>query len=211
MAWEWTHVRFAHDVKNRFDVSDLEAYYSGSIYPDSRYPSGIARDLTHDESFRQEAFYNQSDFHKGWMVHLLYDRVQFSVMGEDFTDILKEAHDDRENWQLRTALKILQDIDDQKQFSDDAIRQSVRYVLAPNSEDVHVLETYNTYFRTFYDATPVNVASYKDYFKTFGISSLDAESICHIAVDFQDRETVMRKVCNMYDRTMLAYEDFILE
>ena len=79
MALEATHIRYALDNKDRFDVSDETKYVSGTVYPDSRYPTGIARTLTHDDSQMQKNFWSNDDFRKGWAAHLLYDKIQQSV------------------------------------------------------------------------------------------------------------------------------------
>ena len=51
MALEATHIRFAFDLKDVYDVSDIDAFVSGSIYPDSRYVTGIDRLATHPEGY----------------------------------------------------------------------------------------------------------------------------------------------------------------
>ena len=51
MALEATHMRFALDLKNKYQVRNIKKYIVGTIYPDSRYLSGIDRTLTHSENF----------------------------------------------------------------------------------------------------------------------------------------------------------------
>src|SRR5690242_13526073 len=118
MALEATHIRYALDVKDKYEVRDIEKYVSGAIYPDSRYITKIDRHLTHPEDFMSWDVLELEDFRKGWYVHLLYDAIQGKVFRIKFpeivaTDIL--AHGD-EQWIKRTALKVLQDLDDVKNF-----------------------------------------------------------------------------------------------
>lgn len=41
MALEGTHIRFALDVGDKYNIKDLGKYISGTLYPDSRYITGI--------------------------------------------------------------------------------------------------------------------------------------------------------------------------
>lgn len=41
MALEATHLRFALDLLPKLEVKDINDYLAGSIYPDSRYTTGI--------------------------------------------------------------------------------------------------------------------------------------------------------------------------
>lgn len=43
-----THIRFALDLRDRYQVQDIEKYLSGTIYSDSRYVTKIDRNLTHN-------------------------------------------------------------------------------------------------------------------------------------------------------------------
>ncbi|MFH1835317.1 MAG: hypothetical protein ABH851_03910 [Methanobacteriota archaeon] len=47
MALELTHVLFARDLKDKLNVQNEAEYYAGTVYPDSRYTTGIQRDKTH--------------------------------------------------------------------------------------------------------------------------------------------------------------------
>ena len=76
MAMEMTHVRFAKELQEILNVSDVNAYYCGAIYPDSRYFTGLPRVRTHGEhSPKLSSLQNATDFEKGWATHLYYDEV----------------------------------------------------------------------------------------------------------------------------------------
>jgi hypothetical protein len=106
-----THIRFALDVKEEYKIKDLEKYISGVIYPDSRYITGIDRNLTH----AHDLFVADSDFKRGWQVHLICDEVQEAKRKELLPDLYKDKNIDP--WITNTAIKIIQDIDDFEAFN----------------------------------------------------------------------------------------------
>ena len=68
MALEATHIRFALDLKDKYQVKDLEKYISGTIYPDSRYVSEIGRELTHPKDYLDWDIFAVDDFKKGFEI-----------------------------------------------------------------------------------------------------------------------------------------------
>ena len=47
MALPATHIRFAAALCERLGVADLPAFFSGTLYPDSRWLTGVDRQRTH--------------------------------------------------------------------------------------------------------------------------------------------------------------------
>ena len=154
MALEGTHIRFALDFKEKMSVQNLKHYVSGSIYPDSRYVTGIDRLATHPAEYKTDPMFHTSDFHKGWFMHLLCDELQGTAIRETLPDAY--AGEGKESWIKRTAIKILQDIDDAKQFELAAYLPALAYIENPNGEDIEKLRTYNAIFRKMY-VDPGNV------------------------------------------------------
>lgn len=67
-------MRFAVDLAPRIGIKDLPSYLAGSVYPDSRYVTGIQRNLTHGQDVPNDPFDQKlDDFGKGWAAHVLYD------------------------------------------------------------------------------------------------------------------------------------------
>ncbi|MBI5621839.1 hypothetical protein HY933_03185 [Candidatus Falkowbacteria bacterium] len=111
MALACTHIRFALDLQEQLAITDLPQYLSGTIYPDSRFVSRIARDLTHGQKFLQPDWWRDDDFKTGWMVHLLADKGQLNAMEQLFPSILTlDRSQGSDWWVLITAKKIIQDI-----------------------------------------------------------------------------------------------------
>ena len=50
MSLQITHIRFALDLHKELNITSLDQYISGTIYPDSRYMTGIDRSLTHSDT-----------------------------------------------------------------------------------------------------------------------------------------------------------------
>ncbi len=147
MALECSHIRFAVDVKDQFDVKEMKRYISGTIYPDSRYITGIDKNLTHDKNFLKETFYKDDDFKKGWAVHLICDKIQRIIMEQIFPDILsKKNFQSSELWITRAAIKVVQDILDFKKFDIQNYLHYLKHVETPNNESLDQLKEYNQIF-----------------------------------------------------------------
>ena len=128
MALEATHMQFALDLKDEYQVIDLEKYIVGSIYPDSRYVTGIDRTLTHGEWILADDF-TVDDFHKGWQVHQLADNIQTEIIKDYFPKLVpvfaKEDKMIKDEWTMFSAIKIIQDMNDLQKFD---LQQSVKYL-----------------------------------------------------------------------------------
>ena len=105
MALEVTHIRFALDILERYQVNSLREYLSGTIYPDSRYVTRIDRNLTHNKHILGQHF-SQSDFTSGWQVHCICDEVQRDVHQKLFPDF--HTYGGSKKWIYLTALKLFE-------------------------------------------------------------------------------------------------------
>jgi hypothetical protein len=212
MALEATHIRFALDTKDFFDVKDVDKYISGSIYPDSRYPTGIDRMLTHDDSQMARDFWQDNDFRKGWACHLLYDKIQFSVHADWFKDFLKENNPEmtgEEDWIVRTALKILQDIDDLRHFDIKSYLNALNYIETPNGEDKIKVKEYNQLFINIYNKAPmVSVEDLEQMWVDWSIPTEIAVKMCGKAHEMQKDERLMQLISKIYDETIARKDEF---
>lgn len=148
MALLGTHIRFALDIKNNFNIKNLDEYISGTVYPDSRYITKIDRESTHSKNFLNKNFYKDNDFKKGWFVHLICDKIQFKVFENIFPDLLDNFKDEKnklspEHWVLRTNLKIFQDMYDVSQFPIKNYLKYLEYTETPNNEKNELIKKYN--------------------------------------------------------------------
>jgi len=212
MALEATHIRYALDTKDRFGVSDETKYISGSIYPDSRYPTGTDRTLTHDDSQMEKEFWSDDEFRKGWSAHLLYDKIQQSVHGDWFADMLAAKNPGmtkEEDWIVCTALKILQDIDDIKHFNIKAHLASLSYVETPNGEDEVKVKTYNQMFVDIYSKAPnVSIEDLERMWIDWRVPADTAARMREKSYEIQVDDVLMEKVRGIYAETLNRTDEF---
>ncbi len=171
MALEATHIRFALDLKDKLGVSDVCQYLSGTIYPDSRYVTGIDRNLTHPRGLFERKHTELSDFEKGWLAHLICDDIQYKLTMERFPEIAQmQEGQGNGRWINHTALKILQDMDDVKKFDIKSHLYCLEYVENPNGEDMAKISEYNSIFPAIYeDSETMDIESYYEMWSKFNI------------------------------------------
>ncbi len=170
MAFAGTHIRLALDFAEQLKVRDIDAFLSGTIYPDSRYHTGVDRSVTHNEEFIRPDFFRASDFKKGWAMHLVCDRVQREVF-----DTLGIFPDERISgasraWVSLTIRKLLQDVNDVTLVSPQMYASLFDYVEAPNGENPEAIIRYNKAIQEGYAVIPPPI---DNYVRTWGIIGLD--------------------------------------
>lgn len=206
MALEATHIRFALDVRDLFRVNSLDQYLSGSIYPDSRYVSGIDRKLTHDKSQMGRNFWGADDFRKGWASHILYDDLQYHVHIDWFKDYLKKGGSldtGGDEWVTVTALKILQEISDLQQFDIGPLLGSLSYINNPNNEDKKSVERFNQRIIDLYAKAPaVEIGDYEQMCIDWGLSPSLAKAVGDKAREIRSSRQTMQLVSRIYDETI---------
>lgn len=208
MALEATHIRFALDMKVRYGVTDINAFVSGSIYPDSRYVTGVDREATHPKGYRDDEMFTTSDFNKGWHAHLLCDEVQQIVMQERLPQT--SEGDGQESWLKRSAIKILQDIDDAGKFDLTAYLPALAHVEIPNGESVEKMRAYHKIFLVMYrDPANVTIEDAYEMWLKFGIGEELAGAMRSIAEGYAQTEVIQSEVRALYER-MLSHAKALL-
>ncbi len=199
MALEATHIRFALDVQKKYGPVDIPKYMAGAIYPDSRYVTGIDRNLTHLEEDDREKLL-QSDFGKGWHAHLVCDDVQYAVTKELFPDIFQlKMGNGNVGWVKHTALKVLQDMDDVQRFDIGAFLPLLSYVENPNGEDTVKLRAYNEIFVKMYGKPfAMTIRHAHEMWVQFGIGEKLADEISRQAEAYAKDPQVMHLVMKIY-------------
>lgn len=213
MALEGTHLRFAVDVQERFQIKELNKYLSGTIYPDSRYMTKIERSLTHGRQFFDKNFYQDDDFKKGWVAHLMYDKIQFQLMGEIFSDILpqSEIFYGDENWITRTALKMLQDMSDITNFEIQKFLPLLNYVEAPNGEHIETLNRYHQLIIDLYHSAPsIHINDYKKMWLEYSGDGATFDKVAIKANKLQDDISITERVPLLYPKTLEIFSKQVL-
>ncbi|MDO8620253.1 MAG: hypothetical protein Q7R64_02800 [bacterium] len=205
MALEATHIRFALDMQKKYAPKDIQKYVAGAIYPDSRYVMGIDRNLTHlKESDREKLL--QSDFGKGWHSHLLCDDVQYAVTKELFPEVFTEkVQHGSEGWVKHSALKVLQDMDDVRQFAIGSFLPFLEHLENPNGEEVAKLHAYSQTFVTMYaDSTIPTLNDYYEMWRKWGIGEDLALQIRRQVEVYARDAKVMTLISKIYPEALLG-------
>lgn len=199
MALAATHIRFALDLKEKFEIKNVSNYLSGTIYPDSRYVTKLDRNLTHAKEYQDEQFYKNDDFRKGVAVHLLCDTVQAKLFSEYFSDVIPagDVLAGSEPWIARTALKVVQDMDDATHFPIRDYVSRLEYVENPNGENVAQLQAYAQIFQQMYTKT-VNIDAYARMWCELGITEELAERVRRQSEEYFANGSVRARIAEVY-------------
>lgn len=211
MALLGTHIRFALDIKDDFDVQNLDKYISGTVYPDSRYITKIDRNITHNKDLIDKNFYQKDDFRKGWITHLIYDLIQFNVFKEIFPELFVNFKNEKgkvslENWVLRTGLKILQDMNDIKKFPIKNYLKSLEYTETPNGEKTELIKEYNQMFVDIYQKEKIVIEDLVDMWIKFGIEKEITDKIRNKTIELSLDKNILEKISLIYPETVKKYK-----
>ena len=201
MALEGTHIRLAVDMLDRYDIQDMGAYISGTIYPDSRYVTKIERSLTHDASYLEKDF-AQDDFRKGWQLHLLCDDIQLRFIRDLLNAGDQVIEQGGDLWVNVTAVKILQEISDLTTFDITAYLQYIKPSLSPNGEDVEGLKKYYGELKDLYTKKKLQPEDYGNIFRSFGIPENVSDAVFIRCVEFQKDEAKMKIIGGLYNKIL---------
>ncbi len=202
MALEATHIRYALDIQDKLGVVNLDHYISGTLYPDSRYISAVSRDLTHPEELLDKDLAELTDFQKGWLAHLLCDNAMRQVTKNELPEIFTEP-DDKDTWVRLTALKILQDIDDAKQFPLKNYLPYLDYAENPNGENIAEILKFNKIFQTLYSIPEkLEISSYNIMLQESHIKQDLASKIIAQSTEYQNNQRVMSFIQTCYQKML---------
>ena len=142
MAFTATHLRHALDMADQAGVDSFEDLMWGSIYPDSRYLTGVDRKRTHkNPRWRMQNFISLSSFEKGIALHEFYDTQSKKKLSSLSRSAPGKLAAFTEKWKYQTALKFIED-----QQSLDVLGDAVVSVL----QDLTDLQRYRDSLITFY-------------------------------------------------------------
>lgn len=212
MALIGTHIRFALEIKDDFEVKNIDKYISGTVYPDSRYLTKIDRKITHCIDVYDKNFFGKDDFKKGWMTHLIYDRIQADVFKEIFPELFEKFGDEKiylspENWAIRTGLKILQDLDDISKFPIKNYLKNFDYVKNPNNENINLIKEYNQMFVDIYQKEEVTIQNLVSMWIKFGVKKELTDWIEEKTNEFNSDKNILEKIKLVYPATIKKYEE----
>lgn len=204
MALEGTHIRIALDLKDKYQVRDLNKYIVGTVYPDSRYVTGIARSLSHPTDYINWNMKEIDDFKKGWHLHLLSDEIQLALIRKAIPEVFdKEIKQNSDEWVKLTAIKLLQDIDDVQKIDIVQYLPFLKYAVNPNGENIGEIKRYNQIFpRMYTDPMHVNIDSYSEMLNEFRVGDEIAQKVKNQAWEYIETDQVAELVKNLYAKML---------
>lgn len=139
MALPATHIRFAVALAEHLSVAAMPAYLSGTLYPDSRWMTGLEREHTHGRRFLERDFASD-DFSLGWHIHCSCDRIQGDIHGDLLGDLSQLSPDER--WIRVSAAKAVQDANDAAMGKIQRHLSQLTDNRTPNGESVEGVSAY---------------------------------------------------------------------
>lgn len=203
MALQATHIRFALDLKDLYQVTATEKYLAGAIYPDSRYITGIDRRITHPSNGIDEDLILSDDFRKGWFTHLLCDKIHADVLMREFSELFVDATDENERWIRQTALKILTDMSDATKFDIHLYVPLLEYVENPCNEKIEKISEFNRLFQALYShAAQLSIESYYEMLESLNIEKTLAIKVKETAESYRSTSHIMRLIPDIYPEVL---------
>lgn len=199
MAFEMTHLRFAMDLAPQLDIKDLPSYLAGTIYPDSRYVTGIQRDLTHGQGVPEDPFADGlDDFHKGWATHILYDHEGIQKYKDLSPWPERKIVGFGEEWIFTTAVKLVEDF---LSYDTMAVTREMIEGLTPpaplNLDDPGLLASYYQDNKTIYQSRPT-LEDYRRIMHGWHIEDKIIDQLMAKTKEFQKDKNVVEKISRIY-------------
>lgn len=206
MAFEMTHMRFAMDLAPRLGIKDFPSYLAGSIYPDSRYVTGIGRDMTHGEDVPSDPFAaGLDDFKRGWAAHVLYDRLAI----QKYKDLTPWPENKivgfGQEWVFTTAEKIVEDL---QSYDMGTVPREILEAIVPPApvwqEDRELLAVYYGAIKTLFTERP----ELDDYRRVLQGWKVDTEVIDRLmakTAQLMDDRIFAEKISGIYPKIFEAY------
>lgn len=191
MALPATHIRFAAAVAGPLGVSDWPAYLSGTLYPDSRWVTGVDRQRTHASRFLDPGF-AADDFTLGWHIHCVGDSIQGVIHTALFRGLERMTPEAR--WILLSAAKVVQDRCDAAAGNLGTYLPLLTHVQAPNGESLDEIEAYFSFVKQAYRSH--HTPEWADYAELWSQVGLEPHRITRIEAEvgrlLADREIELR-------------------
>ena len=203
MAFEVTHVRFARDISDQLKITDQIAYFSGSIYPDSRYSTGVSRKATHKGDCCSDPFKpGLTDFEKGWATHLLYDELSGQRQRALVPESLSEHTQQSEWWIRLTSIKMVEDLHSYDELGADVeVVGSLELHTAPVGEDLKLVRRYYDIVRSLYKNKP-SFKGYLKFFSDFGLEPEVADAVVAEATKLLLDAEKVERINGIYDEVL---------
>jgi hypothetical protein len=206
MALEATHIRFSEDIKEKLDVTDIEKYISGTLYPDTRYMTKISREMTHPADFINDPSFFEDDFRKGWYSHLIYDKILKEYTDQELSGFFSGSNNGDDLYVCYTALKVLQDLNDARSFEINKFLPCLDYANNPNAEDLGLILDYNHLNQKLYqDPQQLSFEAYAEVMSAIGMLSDLVIKVIAKCQEYQSNSKIVEFLEHVYPNTLAIY------
>ena len=209
MSLEATHIRFALDLKEKYQVRDIEKYISGTIYPDSRYVTKINRELTHNDDILKPEF-AKDDFRIGWQVHQICDIMQNIMKNKVLPGPFSKNYNgyDEHHWINYTAINIIRDMNDMQQFPIQEYLKFLEYAFNPNGENIDDIKKYNQIIIDLYkNKKRTSAEDYYNKLHALGVTEELSVKVKRKTEEFLKDKRLVEKIEHTYIDMIENYND----
>jgi hypothetical protein len=205
MALPATHFRFALDAARHFDISDRHAYLSGTLYPDSRWLTGVARTATHGEQCLAIDFAN-SDFELGWYVHCRCDNIQIRLVSARWPRLT--TLDNQTRWIQTSVIKMIQDQQDIRRINMNDCLEALDVIETPNGEQAKKVRRYYHNVRDVYagDGVP-DIEDYRKLWLAVGVETAIVSEMMEQLRRERLESTVRTLAASLFDEMVAEFDD----
>ncbi|MCX6744275.1 MAG: hypothetical protein NTX82_01990 [Candidatus Parcubacteria bacterium] len=200
MSFQASHLNFAQKVIAIIKPQDLTRYFSGTLYPDSRYITKVDRAKTHTNvRIEPKKILNLTDdFDKGWQVHLWYDKLALHHLDQIALGRPYQPEDmyNPEIWIQVTGAKLVEDLFWWQNIDWPQIIPYLKFTKNPYNEDKQILNDWYQHFIDFYPRKP-DLEAYREQAAFMGIAPEKIERIqrfAHTLHNDQDKNLRIQKV-----------------
>ncbi|HSO18458.1 MAG TPA: hypothetical protein VLT88_03310 [Desulfosarcina sp.] len=204
MALPATHIRFAATAADRLGVTDMGAYLSGTLYPDSRWVTGIDRRRTHAPRCLDPDFASD-DFTLGWHMHCLCDRMQGDIHAELLEDLPELTPEAR--WVRTSAAKVVQDMTDAARGGIGGHLPLLTQARSPNGESGGRVAAYLGMVRRAYRKGTPDWSDYVRLWTDVGLDRLRVDRIRQQVRAIMVDEALVDALHGVFDRMAREWSD----
>jgi hypothetical protein len=205
MSFQASHLHFADKVKDIIKPQALTRYFSGTIYPDSRYLTKVDREKTHTavRIEPKKILDLTDDFDKGWQIHLWYDKLGLHHLDQL---ILNRAWtradaDDVKVWAQLTGAKLVEDLYWWQNTDWNKILPYLKFTNNPHGEDQQILNDWYQHFTDFYQKQ-TNLQSYRQQAEFMGITPEKIELILEYAQNLYNDPSKRSQIEKIMDQVI---------
>jgi hypothetical protein len=212
MSFQASHLNFAQKVIDLIKPVDLIGYFSGTLYPDSRYITKVDRAKTHTEIRiePQKILSLTDDFAKGWQVHLWYDKLALPHLDQIALDRPYQPEDTKnpETWVKVTSAKLVEDLYWWQQTDWPQILPYLKPTKNPYHESLTILNNWYQHFIEFYPHQP-DLEAYRQQAQFMGIDQAKIELIQKNAHNLYNNRVKRRQIEQVSAQVLLQFKKLI--